>query len=170
MPFSRFVPSYLLSELRHVHFFHGYNTRSRDLLHPPFTKTAKYQESFIINGTQTFNTLSRNFRQVDFRQVGILDNFLRSSPRLNMAATMLNAICCFLFFTTFFNHCCFRTLGRSPQDRRNDVLFHSSRVCYLLTFMVHLLLQLVWSYSRELFNPTDFTSLSTNGLSTAKHA
>lgn len=64
MPFSRFVPSYLLSELRHVHFFNGYNTRSRDLLHPPFTKTAKYQESFIINGTQTFNTLSRNFRQV----------------------------------------------------------------------------------------------------------
>ena len=102
MPFSRFVPSYLLSELRHVHFFHGYNTRSRDLLHPPFTKTAKYQESFIINGTQTFNTLSRNFRQVDFRQVGILDNFLRSSPRLNMATTMLNALCCFFFLLRFF--------------------------------------------------------------------
>ena len=50
-----------------------------------------------------------------------------------MAATMLNALCCFLFFTTFFNHCCFRTLGRSPQDRRNDMLFHSSRIRYLLT-------------------------------------
>ena len=46
---------------------------------------------------------------------------------------MLNALCCFLFFTTFFNHCCFRTLGRSPHDRRNDMLFHSSRVRYLLT-------------------------------------
>ena len=39
----------------------------------------------------------------------------------------------FLLFTTFFNHCCFRTLGRSPQDRSNDMLFHSSRVRYLLT-------------------------------------
>ena len=59
------VSLYLLSEFRHMHFFHGYNTRSHDLLCPPFTKTAKYQESFIINGTQTFNTLSRNFRQVE---------------------------------------------------------------------------------------------------------
>ena len=50
-----------------------------------------------------------------------------------MAVTMLNALCCFLFFTTFFNHCCFRMLGRSPQDHRNDMSFNSSRVCYLLT-------------------------------------
>ena len=50
-----------------------------------------------------------------------------------MTATMLNAFCCFLLFTTFFNHCCLRTLGRSPQDRWNDMLFHSSRVRYLLT-------------------------------------
>ena len=52
---------------------------------------------------------------------------------ISMAATMLNALCCFLFFTMSFNHCCFRTLGRSPQDRWNDMLFHPSRVCYLLT-------------------------------------
>ena len=36
------APSYLLSEFRHAHFFHGYNTRSRDLLRPSFAKTAKY--------------------------------------------------------------------------------------------------------------------------------
>ena len=52
---------------------------------------------------------------------------------MHMAATMLNALCCFLFFTTFFNHCCFRKLESSPQDRWNDMLFHSSRVRYLLT-------------------------------------
>ena len=32
------APSYLLSEFRLAHLFHGYNTRSRDLLHPPFEK------------------------------------------------------------------------------------------------------------------------------------
>ena len=32
--------SYLLSEFRHAHLYHGYNTRSRDLLRPPFAKTA----------------------------------------------------------------------------------------------------------------------------------
>ena len=40
--------SYLLSEFRHAHLYHGYNTRSRDLLRPPFAKTAKYQGSFRI--------------------------------------------------------------------------------------------------------------------------
>ena len=50
-----------------------------------------------------------------------------------MAATMLNVLCCFLFFTTFFNYRCFRKLESSPQDRWDDMLFHSSRVRYLLT-------------------------------------
>ena len=36
------APSYLLSEFRHVNLFHGYNTRSRDLLRLPFAKTTKY--------------------------------------------------------------------------------------------------------------------------------
>ena len=36
------APSYLLPEFRHAHFFHGYNTRSRDLLRSSFAKTAKY--------------------------------------------------------------------------------------------------------------------------------
>ena len=35
------APSYLLSEFRHAHFFHDYNTRSRDLLRAPFAKTIK---------------------------------------------------------------------------------------------------------------------------------
>ena len=61
----RIAPSYLLSEFRHAHFFHGYNTRCHDLLLPPFTKTAKYQGSFRINGTRTYNTIPRNIRQVE---------------------------------------------------------------------------------------------------------
>ena len=40
----RIAPLYLLSEFRHAHLFHGYNTRSRDLLRPPFAKTTKYTE------------------------------------------------------------------------------------------------------------------------------
>ena len=38
------APSYLLIVFsRHAQLFHGYITRSRDLLHPPFAKTTKYQ-------------------------------------------------------------------------------------------------------------------------------
>ena len=59
------VPLYLLSEFRHRHFFHGYNTGSHDLLCSPFAKTSKYQGNFRINGTQTFNTLPRNIRVVE---------------------------------------------------------------------------------------------------------
>ena len=59
------APSYLLSEFRHAHFFHGYCTRSLDLLRPPFAKTAKYQGGFRINGTRTYNTIPRNIRQVE---------------------------------------------------------------------------------------------------------
>ena len=59
------APSYLLSEFRHAHFFHGYNTRSRDLLRSPFAKTVKYQGSFRINGARTYNTIPRNIRQVE---------------------------------------------------------------------------------------------------------
>ena len=59
------APSYLLSEFRHAHLFHGYNTRSRDLLRPPFAKTTKYQGSFRINGARTYNTLPRIIKQVD---------------------------------------------------------------------------------------------------------
>ena len=59
------APSYLLSEFRHAHLFHGYNTRSRDSLRPPFAKTTKYQGSFRINGAWTYNTLPRIIRQVE---------------------------------------------------------------------------------------------------------
>ena len=59
------APSYLLSEFRHAHLFHGYNTRSRDLLRPPFAKTTKYQGSFRINGARTYNTLPRIIGQVE---------------------------------------------------------------------------------------------------------
>ena len=46
--------SYLLSEFRHAHLFHDYNTTSRDLLRRAFAKTTKYQGSFIINGARTY--------------------------------------------------------------------------------------------------------------------
>ena len=59
------APSYLPSKFRQTHFFHGYNTRSRDLLRPPFAKTTKYQDSFRINGALTYNTLPRMIRQVE---------------------------------------------------------------------------------------------------------
>ena len=60
------APSHLLSEFRHAHFFHGYNIRSRDLLRPPFAKTATYQGSLSrINGARTYNTILRNIRQVE---------------------------------------------------------------------------------------------------------
>ena len=60
------APSHLLSEFRHAHFFHGYNIRSRDLLRPPFAKTATYQGSLRrINGARTYNTIPRNIRQVE---------------------------------------------------------------------------------------------------------
>ena len=59
------APSYLLSEFRHAHLYHDYNTRSRDLLRPPFAKTAKYQGSFRINGARTYNTIPRTIRQVE---------------------------------------------------------------------------------------------------------
>lgn len=47
------APSYLLTGFRHQHLFQGYNTRSRDLLCPPFAKNTKYQDSFRINGACT---------------------------------------------------------------------------------------------------------------------
>ena len=53
------------SKMFHAHLFHGYNTRSRDLLRPPFAKTTKYQGSFRINGARTYNTLPRIIRQVE---------------------------------------------------------------------------------------------------------
>ena len=52
----KIAPSYLLTEFRHAHLFHGDNTRSRGLLRPPFAKTTKYQGSFKINGARTYNT------------------------------------------------------------------------------------------------------------------
>ena len=61
----RIVPSYLLTGFRHAHLFHGYNTRSSDLLCPPFAKTTKYQGSFRIKGARTYNTLQRIIRQVE---------------------------------------------------------------------------------------------------------
>ena len=64
---------------------------------------------------------------------------------------MLNALCCFLFFTTFFNHCYFQKLESSPQDRWDDMLFHSSRVTgfygsFLVTARVKLLSRMAQLY------------------------
>ena len=59
------APLYLLSEFRDAYQVHSYNTRSRDLLRPPFAKTTKYQGSFRLNGARTHNTLPRNIRQIE---------------------------------------------------------------------------------------------------------
>ena len=59
------APSYLLSEFRHAHLFHGYNTRSRDLLRPTLVFSSFCKGSFRINGARTYNTLSRTIRQVE---------------------------------------------------------------------------------------------------------
>ena len=97
----RLVPSYLLSEFRHTHFFHGHNTRSHDLLCPPSEKTVKYQGSFRINGTQTFNTLSRNIRVVEM--------FSKFKIKLKCHACgtccLYNLIICLLFNVFVFVLC-----------------------------------------------------------------
>ena len=59
------APSYFLTEFRHAHVFHGYNTRGRDLLHPPFAETTEYQGSFRMNSARTYNTLMRIITQVE---------------------------------------------------------------------------------------------------------
>ena len=46
------APSCLLSEVKHAHEIHGYNTRGHDLLRLPLAKTAKYQRSFRIKGAR----------------------------------------------------------------------------------------------------------------------
>ena len=63
-------------------------------------------------------------------------------PRCSMLSVV------FLFFTTFFNHCCFRKLESSPQDRWKDTLFHSSRVRYLLTgfYLLNCLISMILCY------------------------
>ena len=100
------------------------------------------------------------------------DSIYKKMQNDNMAATMLNALCCFFIFLLRF-------LIIAAFERWEDHLrivgticcsIHEEFTTFSLDSLVHLLLQLAWSYSRELFNPTDFASLSTNGLSTAKHA
>ena len=54
------APAYLLTEFRHAHQIHTYNTRHRDLLRLPIAKTVKYQGSFRYNGARTFNALPLN--------------------------------------------------------------------------------------------------------------
>ena len=56
------APAYLLTEFRHAHQIHTYNTRHRDLLRLPLAKTVKYQGSFRYNGARTFNALPLNVR------------------------------------------------------------------------------------------------------------
>ena len=49
--------AYLLTEFRHAHQIHTYDTRHRDLLRLTLAKTVKYQGSFRNNGARTFNAL-----------------------------------------------------------------------------------------------------------------
>ena len=63
--FSPQMSSRYSAFLLYAHIFHGHNTRSRDLLHPPFAKTDKYQGSFRISGARTYNTIPRNIMQAE---------------------------------------------------------------------------------------------------------
>ena len=58
------APSYLISEFKHAHEIHSYNTRHHDLLRPPLAKTSKYQGSFRINVARAYNDLPRSMRQI----------------------------------------------------------------------------------------------------------
>ena len=97
------APSYVLAEFRHAHLFHGYNTRSRDLLRPPFAKTTKYQGSFRINGARTYNTLPRIIRQVE-----TLREFKSAILNSNACSTccLCNLINCLVLMSLFL--CCVR--------------------------------------------------------------
>ena len=55
-------PAYLLTEFKHAHQFHTYNTRHRDLLRLPLAKATK--GSFRYNGACTFNTLPLSIRNI----------------------------------------------------------------------------------------------------------
>ena len=55
----------ILSEFKHAHQIHSYNTRGCDLLRPPFARTSKYQGSFRISGVRAYNALRWRLRQLD---------------------------------------------------------------------------------------------------------
>ena len=59
------APSYSLSEFRHAHLFHSYNTRSCDLLRPTLVFSSFCKGSFRKNGARTYNTLPRTISQVE---------------------------------------------------------------------------------------------------------
>ena len=49
--------AYLLNEFSHMHDFHSYNTRHKDLFRLPLARTTKYQGSFRFSGAKIWNTL-----------------------------------------------------------------------------------------------------------------
>ena len=59
---NNLAPPYLLDEFKHSRYYHNYNTRHRDLLRLPLTRTSKYQSSFRYNGAETWNSLSTKVR------------------------------------------------------------------------------------------------------------
>ena len=70
------APSYLLSEFKHAHEIHSYNTRHHDPLRPPLAKTSKYQGNFRINGAREYNAFPRSIRQI--REVNEFKTELKS--------------------------------------------------------------------------------------------
>ena len=58
------APVYLLSEFKHAHQIHSYNTRGRNLLCPPSAHSSKYQGSFRISDVRAYNALPWRLRQL----------------------------------------------------------------------------------------------------------
>ena len=51
------APADLLNEFSHMHDFHCYNTRHKDLFRLPLARTTKYQGSFRFSGARIWNAL-----------------------------------------------------------------------------------------------------------------
>ena len=56
------APAYLLHDFHYSRDFRAYNTRNKDLLRLPLTKTTRYQSSFRYNGAKTWNNLPYKLR------------------------------------------------------------------------------------------------------------
>ena len=76
------APAYLLNEFSHMHNFHCYNTRRKDLFRLPLARTTKYQGSFRFSGARIWNALPLALRSKhDLNKFGFgLKRHFRSKP------------------------------------------------------------------------------------------
>ena len=102
------APAYLLNEFSHMHNFHCYNTRRKDLFRLPLARTTKYQGSFRFSGARIWNALPLALRSKhDLNKFGFgLKRHFRSKP--NWASNTFAILSCSNFFlSVIFFLCCF---------------------------------------------------------------